>query len=177
MDVAVRTSVPPQSLLAAIRQKLHELDPDLPLANVRTMDEWLANSAAQPRLNTVLLSSFAAIALLVAVMGVYGVLAYSVDQRTREIGLRIALGATPTDVLHQIVGEGMRIVLVGIAIGVACGLALGRVLSGLVYGVRVYDPLIFASVVIILGAVAFAACSIPATRAARVQPMIALRYE
>ena len=177
MDVAVRTSVPPQTLLAAIRQKVHELDADLPLANIRTMDEWLANNAAQPRLNTVLLSSFAAIALLIAVMGIYGVLAYSVDQRTREIGLRIALGATPRDVLQQIVGEGMRIVLGGIAIGVACGLALGRVLSGLVYGVRVYDPLIFTSVVIMLAAVALAACSIPATRAARVEPMIALRYE
>ena len=177
MDVAVRANVPPQSLLTAIRQRMHELDPDLPLANVRTMEEWLANSAAQPRLNTVLLSSFAAIALLVAVTGIYGVLAYSVDQRTREIGLRVALGATPRDVLRLIVGEGMRIVLVGIAIGVAAGLALGRVLAGLVYGVRIHDPLIFSGVVLMLAAVALAACSIPALRAARVEPMMALRYE
>lgn len=177
MDIAVRTSLPPETLVTAIRQKVHELDPDLPLANVRTMDEWLANSSAQPRLNTVLLSSFAGIALLVAVMGIYGVLAYSVDQRTREIGLRVALGATPGQVLKLIVGEGMRIVVGGIAIGVAAGLALGRVLSGLVYGVRVHDPVIFSSVVVVLAVVALAACTIPALRAARVQPMSALRYE
>lgn len=140
MDVVVRASGPPEALLPVIRQKVHELDAELALANVRTMDQWLSNSAAQPRLNSVLLSVFAAVALVIAAIGIYGVLAYSVSQRTREIGLRMAMGATPGGVPRLIVGEGMKVVLAGIGIGIIGGLALGRVLSSLVFGVTVHDP-------------------------------------
>ncbi|HEY1676671.1 MAG TPA: ABC transporter permease [Candidatus Sulfotelmatobacter sp.] len=177
MDVVVRTDGSPEALLPAIREKVHELDASLALANVSTMDQWLSNSAAQPRLNTQLLSVFAIGALLIAAIGIYGVLAYSVNQRTREIGLRMALGATPGNVLRLIVGEGMRVVLIGVVIGLAGGLALGRAVSSLVFGVPVRDPATFIVVAVILAAIALAACVIPARRAARVDPMVALRYE
>ena len=177
MDVVIRTSASPEALLPAIRQKVHEVDSQLALANVRTMDEWLSNTAAQPRLNTALLSAFAAMALLIAALGIYGVLAYSVNQRTREIGLRLALGATPTRVLRLIVGEGMTVVVAGIFVGVLGGFGLGRTLASLVYGVTVHDPLTFAAVAGVLSLVALLACAMPARRAARVDPMVALRYE
>ena len=177
MDVVVRTDGSPEALLPAIRHKVHELDPELALANVNTMDQWLSNSAAQPRLNSVLLTVFAGVALLIAAIGIYGVLAYSVNQRTREIGLRMALGATPGRVLQLIVGEGMKVVLIGVGIGLAGGLALGRTVSSLVFGVPVRDPATFSLVAVVLGTIALAACAIPARRAARVDPMVALRYE
>jgi len=181
MDVVVRsnarTSGSPEALLPAIRQRIHDLDAGLALANINTMDQWLSNSAAQPRLNTALLAAFATVALLIAAIGIYGVLAYSVNQRTREIGLRMALGATPRSVLHLIVGQGMKVVLIGVAVGLAGGLALGRAVSSLVFGVPVRDPATFSIVAVVLTAVAFAACIIPARRAARVDPMVALREE
>jgi putative ABC transport system permease protein len=177
MDVVVRAYGSPEALLPSIRQRIHDLDAGLALANVNTMDQWLSNSAAQPRLNTVLLAAFAAVALLIAAIGIYGVLAYSVNQRTREIGLRMALGATPRSVLQLIVGQGMKVVLVGVALGLAGGLALGRAVSSLVFGVQVHDPATFSLVAIVLTMVALAACIIPARRAARVDPMVALREE
>ena len=177
MDVVVRSDRSPEALLPAIRQRIHEMDAGLALANVNTMDQWLSNSAAQPRLNTVLLTAFAAVALLIASIGIYGVLAYSVNQRTREIGLRIALGATPRSVLQLIVGQGMKFVLIGVVIGLAGGLALGRAVSSLMFGVPVHDPATFSLVAVVLTAVALAACIIPARRAARVDPMVALREE
>ncbi len=177
MDVVVRTEGPPQALLPTIRQRVHDLDPELALANVRTMDEWVSNGAAQPRLNTVLLSIFAAAALLIASLGIYGVLAYSVSQRTEEIGVRMALGATPRDVLRLIVGQGMKIAGIGIAVGLVAALALGRTVSSLVFGVQVRDLPTFTGVAVALASVALAACAIPAVRASRVDPMVALRYE
>jgi putative ABC transport system permease protein len=177
MDVVVRTDGAPEALMPTLRRKVHELDPELALANVRTMNEWLANSAAQPRLNAVLLGVFSAVALLIAAVGIYGVLAYSVNQRTREIGVRIALGAQPGNVLRLIVGEGMRVALVGVCVGLAGGAALGRVVSSLLYGVAARDPLTFTYVSVLLISVSLAACAIPARRAARVDPMVALRYE
>jgi putative ABC transport system permease protein len=181
MDVVVRSNArtggSPEALLPAIRQRIHDLDAGLALANINTMDQWLSNSAAQPRLNTALLAAFATVALLIAAIGIYGVLAYSVNQRTREIGLRMALGATPRSVLHLIVGQGMKVVLIGVAVGLAGGLALGRAVSSLVFGVPVRDPATFSIVAVVLTAVAFAACIIPARRAARVDPMVALREE
>ena len=181
MDVVIRSEArsdgSPESLLPSIRQRIHDLDASLALANVNTMDQWLSNSAAQPRLNTVLLTSFAAVALLIAAIGIYGVLAYSVNQRTREIGLRMALGATPRSVLQLIVSQGMKVVLIGVGIGLAGGLALGRAVSSLVFGVQVRDPATFSLVAVVLTAVALAACIIPARRAARLDPMVALREE
>jgi putative ABC transport system permease protein len=177
MDVVVRTDAAPESLLPAIRKQIKALDPDLPMANVKTMEQWLTTSAAQPRLTSILLSVFAGVALLIAAIGIYAVLAYSVSQRTREIGLRMALGATQRRVLGLIVSEGMRVVLLGLVIGLAGGLALGRTVQSLVYGVGVSDPKIYFVVAAILTAVALAACFIPARRAAGVDPMVALREE
>ena len=177
MDVVVETDHRPEALLPAIRQRVHELDAELALANVRTMEEWLSNSAAQPRLNTVLLSAFAFVALLIASIGICGVLAYSVAQRTGEIGVRMALGASPRGVLQLIVGEGMKVALIGIGSGLLGGLALGRALSSLVFDVPVRDPATFFGVAAALAGVAFAACAVPALRASRVDPIVALRYE
>ena len=177
MDIVVRTDASPEALLPAIRQKVRELDAELALANVRTMDQWLSNSAAQPRLNAMLLTIFASVALVIASIGIYGVIAYSVSQRTGEIGVRMALGATPRGVLRLVVGEGMKLALIGIGIGLLGGLALGRAVSSLVFGVRVRDPLTFTGVAVALAGVALAACAIPALRASRVDPIVALRYE
>lgn len=177
MDFAVRTSAAPQSLLPAIRHKVHEIDPQLALANERTMDEWVSTSAAPTRLNTSLLGLFAAMALAIAAIGIYAVLAYSVNQRTHEIGLRMALGAESRNVLRLIIREGMLVAFTGIAVGLLGGLAMGRALSGLVYGVAVTDFRTFAAVALTLAVVALAACAIPARRATRVDPMVALRCE
>lgn len=147
------------------------------MSNISTMDDWVSNSAAQPRLNARLLTLFAALALLIAVIGIYAVLAYSVTQRTREIGLRIALGAQPSSVLRLVVREGMKVGLVGVGSGLLGALAISRAMSSLVYGVPVRDPLTFISVAIALTVTALVACFIPARRAAKVDPMVALRYE
>lgn len=177
MDVVVRTDAPPESLLPTIRKQIKTLDPDLPMANVNTMEQWLTASAAQPRLTSLLLSLFAGVALLIAAIGIYAVLTYSVSQRTREIGVRMALGATPRRVLELIVSEGMRVVLLGLAIGLAGGFALGRTVQSLVYGVGVRDPKIYFVVAASLTAVALAACFLPARRAAGVDPIVALRED
>jgi putative ABC transport system permease protein len=177
MDVVVRTAVPPESILAGVRTKIRELDSELPISNVRPMAEWVSNNAAQPRLNAILLSVFAAVALLIAAIGIYGVLAYSVNQRTREIGLRMALGSPRGRVLGLIVREGMLVGLAGIGIGVAGALGLSRALASLVFGVAVRDPITFVLVAGMLSIVALAACVIPARTASRVDPMVALRYD
>jgi putative ABC transport system permease protein len=177
MDVVVRTNGSADAVLPLVRQRVRALDGELALANVRTMDEWLSASAAQPRLNSVLLTVFAVVALVIAAVGIYAVLAYAVTQRTREIGLRMALGATRGGVLRLIVGEGMVVGAAGIAVGLAGGLALGRTLATLLFGVTVRDPATFVAVAVVLGLVALAACAIPARRAARLDPMVALRYE
>jgi putative ABC transport system permease protein len=177
MDIVVRTDASPETLLLAIRRKVHELDAELALANVRTMDQWLSNSAAQPRLNTTLLAIFASVALVIASIGIYGVIAYSVTQRTGEIGVRMALGATPRGVLRLIVSEGMKVALIGIGTGLLGGLVLGRAVSTLVFGVPVRDPLTFTGVAVALASVALAASTIPAIRASRVDPIVALRYD
>src|SRR5947209_5258734 len=177
MDVVVKTDGSPEALLPMIRQKVHEQDAELALAKVRTMDEYLSLISASPRMNAILLGAFSAIALMIAAIGIYGVLAYSVNQRTREIGLRMALGAEPRNVMRLVVGEGMTVGLIGIVIGLLGGLAMGRTVASIVYGVPAHDPLTFTIVALALALVAFAACVIPARRAASVDPMIALRYE
>jgi putative ABC transport system permease protein len=177
MDVVVRTSGSPKNTLPVIRERVHALDSHLALVNERTMEEWLSNSSAQPRLNTVLLGVFAFVALLIASIGIYGVLAYTVSQRTSEIGVRMALGATPRGVLRLIVSEGMTVVLIGIGIGILAGLALGRTVASQMFGVHWWNPATFLGVSIALAVVALAACVIPALRASRVNPIVALRYE
>jgi len=177
MDVVVRVDGDPYGVLPAVRQKVHELDPQLPLSNVRTMDEWVTNNAAQPRLNAELLGVFAAVALAIAAIGVYGVLAYSVTQRAHEIGVRIALGAQPAGVVRLFVSEGMRVALIGIAAGLAAALVVSHALASLLFGIPARDPLTFGSVAAVLTVVALAASAIPARRAARVDPLIALRDE
>ncbi len=131
MDVVVRTAGKPEAALPAVRRKIRDLDAELPMSNVRSMEDWVSNSAAQPRINAVLVGVFAAVALLIAAIGVYGVLAYSVNQRTREIGLRMALGAQQSNVLRLIVSEGMMVGLAGIAVGLAGAYALSRALAAL----------------------------------------------
>jgi putative ABC transport system permease protein len=177
MDVVVRSDRSPELLLPEIRLEVRELDPELALANVRPLDGWLANTAAQPRLNAALLATFAGIAVLIAAIGIYGVLAYSVTQRTHEIGLRMALGARRLEVLRLIIGEGMTVGLLGVGAGLLGALAVSRALSSLVFAVRVDDPATFGGVAIVLTLVALAACTIPARRASRVDPMVALREE
>jgi putative ABC transport system permease protein len=177
MDVVVRTDGSPTALLPSIRRKVNELDSELALAKVRTMDDYLSLNAAQPRMNAILLGVFSGVALLIAAIGIYGVLSYSVIQRTREIGLRMALGAQPRNVMRLVIGQGMIVGMIGIVAGLLGGLAMGSAVSSIVYGVPARDPLTFVVVAVVLTAVAFAACIIPARRAASVDPIIALRYE
>ena len=177
MDVVVRTDGQPEALLPTVRQKIHDLDPELALANVKTMQDWLSTSAAQPRLNTLLLSIFAFLALLIASIGIYGVLAYSVSQRTQEIGVRMALGATRQGVLRMTLFDGMKVAAVGMGCGVIAAVALGETVSSQVFGVNVRDLGTFVLVVVTLAIVTIAACAIPALRASGVSPLVALRYE
>jgi putative ABC transport system permease protein len=176
MDVVVRAEGSATSLLPSVRQKVHELDAALPISTVRTMDEWVSNNAAQPRLNAILLAVFAGVAMVIAAIGIYGVLAYSVNLRTLEIGLRMALGAPREQVVRLIVREGMTVSLIGIAVGVACALAVNRVLASLVFDIAVRDPLTYVAVAAALALVALVACVIPALKASRVDPLVALRH-
>jgi putative ABC transport system permease protein len=177
MDVVVRVEGGPESVLPSIRQRVRQLDPELPLATVRTMDQWVSNTAAQPRLNAILLAVFASVALLIAAVGTYGVLAYTVSQRTREIGLRLALGAPRRRVLRLVIREGMTMSVAGIGAGLVTAVAVSQVLGTLVFGVPVRDPATFAAVAMVLTVVALAACAVPALRASRVDPMVSLREE
>jgi putative ABC transport system permease protein len=177
MTLAVRTSVEPLNLVNAIRQEVMALDRNVPIASVRTMEQIMATVTVQPRFNMILLGIFAAIALVLAAVGIYGVLSYSVTQRTHEIGLRLALGAQQGEVLKLVVSQGMILALLGVAIGLAASFALTRLLTGLLYGVSATDPLTFIVIALLLTMVALMACWIPARRATKVDPMIALRHE
>jgi putative ABC transport system permease protein len=177
MSVVVRGPGDPAMLSAAVRQALHQIDPDEATSTFRTMADVVFSSAANDRFNTLLLGAFAAIALLLTAAGIFGVLSYLVTQRTREIGLRMALGAQRTDVLRVIVGHGLRIFLLGLCIGVAGALVVTRWMSSVLFGVKPTDPLTFVVVALVLGIVAFLASYVPARRAMRVDPIVALRYE
>jgi putative ABC transport system permease protein len=177
MTLVLRTEVAPASLVAAVRREVNSIDPDLALAHIKTMDQLMDESLGQSRYRGVLLGIFAIVALILAAVGIYGVIAYAVNQRTREIGIRLALGAQKRDILKLVIRQGVILSLIGVAIGVGASLALMRFLSSLLYGVSNTDPLTFAGVVLLLIGVALLACSIPARRAARVDPMIALRQD
>jgi putative ABC transport system permease protein len=175
--VARTTSSDPASIVPALRGLIREADKDLPLWNVRTMNSLLSESVARHRFNTTLLGLFALVALLLASLGIYGVMSYSVTQRTHEIGVRLALGAQPADVLKMVLRQGMALVALGIALGLVCSYALTRSMTSLLYGVSATDPSTFALISLVLLVVAFAANYIPARRATKVDPMVALRYE
>jgi len=177
MSVMVRASSNPVSLLGAIQNEVWAIDENVPVSNVKTADQILANSIAQPRFSLLLLAVFAALALILAAVGIYGVMAYSITQRTREIGIRMALGAKQRDVLAMVLSEGFKFALIGIGIGLAGAFAITRVMTSLLYGVSTTDPIIYAVVPVILAVVALVACFIPARRATKVDPMVALRYE
>jgi predicted permease len=177
MNLVVRTSTDPASLTSAVVAQIHSLDPQLPVANIHTMDQEMTSSVAAPKFNTFVLGLFAFLALFLAAIGIYGVLAYAVAQQTHEIGIRMALGAQRRDVMRLILVQGARLALVGIAIGLLAAFGLTRLMPSLLYDISASDPLTFAAVAIVLLAVALAACYIPARRAMRVDPMVALRSE
>ncbi|HEU4509141.1 MAG TPA: ABC transporter permease [Pyrinomonadaceae bacterium] len=177
MNLVIRTKGDPLSLVGAVRKEVQTLDPDLPLAGVKKMSDWVDSSVAAPRYRTTLLTLFAALAMILAATGIYGVMSYSVAQRTHEIGVRMALGARRFDVLKMVVRQGMVLTFVGVVLGLAGAFALTRVISSLLFGVTAKDPVTFGVVAALLMAVAFVACFIPARRATKVDPLVALRYE
>ncbi len=177
LTTVVRTAGDPLAIVGAVRNEVRALDSELPVYSVKTLDQYFAESVAQPRFNTLLLALFAGVAMILTAVGLYGVIAYSVEQRTREIGVRMALGAQTGDVLRLIVGQGMKLAMLGVAIGLVTALALTRLMKGLLFGVSASDPLTFAVITLLLMLVALLACWIPARRATKVDPMIALRCD
>ncbi len=177
VGVVLRTEGDPTAVMGSVRQAVEEIDPREVIYNVQTMDEVVANSFAARRLSMILLGFFAALALVLACVGIYGVISYLVGQRTHEIGVRMALGAQGSDVLQLVIGNGAKMALIGIAVGIGAALGLTRLMASQLFGVSAHDPLTFAGVAILLILVAVAACYIPARRATRVDPMIALRHE
>jgi putative ABC transport system permease protein len=176
-DLVIRTTVDPLTIVAAARNEIHQVDPAQPISNVRTMDEVLGEETASRRLGMTLITIFAALALLLATIGIYGVLAYFVVQHTQEIGVRVALGAQRRDILALVLRRGMTLTLVGVAVGVAAAFALTRLMASLLYGVGTTDPLTYATIAVLLTVVALIACYVPARRAMKVDPMVALTYE
>jgi predicted permease len=177
MRVALRTKTDPASITESVREAIHSLDPDLPLAKVATLTTLVNDSMAQPRFSMLLLTSFGMLALVLASIGMYGVISYSVMQRTQEIGVRMALGAARQNVFAMVLGRGARLVSLGIGIGVVAALGVTRTMASFLFGVAPTDPLTFAGVSLLLVAVALLACYLPARRATRIDPIVALRCE
>jgi putative ABC transport system permease protein len=173
----LRGAVEPSSLTPTLRNAVREIDPALPVYDVMTMNERLSNSVAARRFNLLLLGGFASLALLLAGVGVYGVISYVVTQRTHEVGIRMALGAQSADVVRLFIKQGMAMVIFGVALGLLGAFALTRVMTSLLFDVSASDPLTFACVALSLSLVALAACYLPARRASRIDPLASLRRE
>jgi putative ABC transport system permease protein len=177
ITLLVRSSVKAESLIASVREQVRALDAELPLTEIKTLEQYRDEAVAMPRFNTFLLTMFAALALILTVVGLYGVLSYSVTQRTNEIGIRMALGAQPMDVFRLVVGQGMKLAIIGVTLGLASALLLTRFLESLLFEVKPSDPTVFIGITLLFAVVALLACYIPARRATKVDPMEALRYE
>jgi putative ABC transport system permease protein len=177
MALVVRANGDASRLITAVQKEIRALDPEQPIADVSTMDQVISKSIARPRFNTLLLSIFAGVALLLASVGLYGVMNYSATQRTHEVGIRMALGATRGDIMRLVVGNGMMLTLAGIVIGIVASWGLTRVMANMLFGVTATDLPTFLGVSAVLATVALVANYIPARRATRVDPIIALRYE
>ncbi len=177
MNVVLRSSVAPAALTSAITKEIHQVDPDLPVYNVRTMDDRVQESLARRRFSTVMLGLFAFLALALATIGIYGVMAYLVTQGTRELGIRLALGATPTDISRLVVRQGMSLAITGVGLGLAGAFALTRLIRSLLFGVQPSDPLTYVAIAALLAVIALAASYVPARRAAHIDPMVSLRWE
>jgi len=176
-SIVIRTEQDPRGLVSLVRAQFGAIDPAQPVFDITTMTQRLDDSIETPRFNMTLLAIFAAIALVLATIGIYGVISYFVAQRTHEIGIRVALGAAPSDILRLVLGQGAVMILVGLALGVAGSLVFTRYFANLLYGVRPVDPLTILSVAVLLIIVALAACYFPAKRATRLDPLTALRYQ
>ena len=177
LTIVARSNSGAKSLSAAMRNAVWEVDKDQPITSLRMMEEYLADSVSQKRFNAILLAAFAIVAMLLASVGIYGVMSYTVTQRTHEIGIRIALGAKQRDVFKIVVGQGLKLTLAGVAIGLGAAFALTRLMESLLYNVSATDPVTFIVISIVLAGVALGACFVPARRATKVDPMVALRYE
>jgi putative ABC transport system permease protein len=167
----------PAALGRAVQQEVLRVDPDLPVAKVMPMDRVIAKSIGRANFSMTLLGIFGGVALLLAAIGIYGVMSYTVEQRTHELGIRIALGAATPQLLRLVVGQGLVLAGIGVTIGLGASFGVTRVMSSLLYGVKATDPATFAAVAVVLSAVAALACYIPARRATRVDPIVALRHE
>jgi ABC-type antimicrobial peptide transport system permease subunit len=176
-QLAVRTAGNPLNLVHAVRQQVREINPNIPVVDVMSIEQRLANSHGRRRFQTLLFGLFAALALAIATVGIYGIISYGVSQRTNEIGIRMALGAQSSDVLRMLIRRGMILTLIGVSLGGAAALALTRVLKNLLFNVSATDPATFALVAMLLVGVALIASYIPARRATKVDPLIALRSE
>jgi putative ABC transport system permease protein len=177
MTVIVKGSSDPNQLMAAVRQQVKEIDANQPIYNIRTLDEIRAESVAPERLNLTLLSLFAGTALLLAIVGIYGVMSHSVTQRTHEIGIRVAVGAKPRDVFQLVIGQGMMLALIGVAFGLVGAIGLTRLMATMLFGVEPTDPVTFGVISVVLVLVSLVACYLPSRRATKVDPTVSLRYE
>jgi len=177
MRLIVRADSRPMDLASSIRREVLSVDNDQPVTEIKPMTQFLSESVFRRRFLTILLGLFSALALTLAVVGIYGLMSYSVSQRTHEIGIRMALGASSRAVLKLVIGQGMTLALFGVVIGVSGAFGLTRIMSGLLFGITATDPLTFAATSLLLTGVALGACFVPARRATRVDPMVALRYE